>query len=153
MSFYFSYDAANLYDVLERNLSQSQLEQVYTKQELHCTMLYNDGEYQKAYKALKFPNHITQIEALTIWNTGKDFVLVANLKQDGLMKKHIEIKDKFDLQQSQQFSPHITLQRFPNEEQLLKIEDLNFLIGTEFQLTGFRCIPMKKKNVNQVKPK
>lgn len=150
MSFYFSYEIVNLYDILEKNLLSSQLEKIYSKKKLHCTMFYSDEEYKKNYKTLKLPNHVSIIEAITIWNTGKDFVLVANLSRENLIEKHEKIKNEFNLVYSKQFNPHITIQRLPQENQLLKPEDFKFLIGEKIELSNFRCIPIKNKDLNNV---
>lgn len=151
MSFYFSYDADQLHTIIESKCSQEVMQKLYTKDELHCTMLFSNGEFQKEYNTLKFDKTTVTVKELAMWEHKGRFFIVAKIDGDKLYEYHDKIKETFNLKDDGDFLPHVTLQRTNNKDDLININDLNYLVGHSIELKDFRCIPMKNKNIDTLK--
>lgn len=151
MAYYFSYDANQLYNTIEQNSVSNVIEKLYTKNELHCTMLFSNEEYQKQYNKLKFEPIEVEVKELAIWNNNGNFFIVAKIIGEKLYENHNKIKEEFSVRDDGNFTPHITLQKVQSEKDLMDLTELQYLIGQKITLTGFRCIPMKKKTIEPLK--
>lgn len=151
MSYYFSYDAGQLHSIIENKCPQEIMQKLYTKEELHCTMLFSNEEYKSEYTSLKFDKTLVTIKEIAIWKSKERFFIVAKIEGDKLYEYHNKIKDTFNIQNDEKFLPHITLQRTNNQDELIDVNHFQHLIGCSIELDNFNCILMKSKNTDTLK--
>lgn len=147
MSYYFSYSAKTLSKQLKENLMIVTYEKLYNKNKLHCTMLFSNDNYQENFNDLKLPNIEVTIKGIEFWQTENGHVVVATLQGEEVFQMHEEIKKKFNIIHDKQFNPHITLQKlsFDNTSEMVKLEELSYLVGKKVLLNNFKCHAVEPK--------
>ena len=154
MSFYFSYDA-DLKPLLdELSLSPEEVSLLYKPNEFHNTVLYSNGEYNKELNKIKLPSLEVEIKAIEVFRNINFNYLVLLLDNKELNVSHNFLKELLENENVQEhFNPHITIQKVSNIEEPLSTSIFENLIGKKVILSGFRCIPIKKKVLENVKVK
>lgn len=148
MAYYFSYSAKKLSTKLKEITTPELYSKLYNKNKLHCTMLYNHGDFQEEYRTLELPQIEVNIIGIEVWKTEKGSVVVAKLSGQEVYDMQQKIVDTFNQTPERAFNPHITLKRMLSEEEFLSVEEmvqLEALKGYTVKLNKFEVTPVMPK--------
>lgn len=163
MSYYFSYQAASLYQTISQQLTPSTLAAyekttgIYPAHKLHATLLFVPEDYQPQLEGVFAKDLTAPITAIEVWpdldNVGKPAAehrhyLVATLDNPTLVALHKHLQSEVNyIDPLPQFKPHISLQKSPSLSDLLDPASLMFLIGQTVVLDRFQCRNVIEKTV------